>query len=318
MRERPGLSRASGEPGRAGGARRVAAVAVLLAVTVAGLRAHGTFSRAAHTAATGVAGSFLVGIIAAFEGVALVAFIVVLAMARPQRKKGPDPEPPWRPPFPWWAKTLGVLVALATLVTPFVVLVTRKNRKHFTPPQSAGPGAVPTALGRLHTHAQASAEWSAIAGMVIAIAVVVALTVLSRRRRPARRPPDWSPRLARLLDSLAAAQDALGTAADPREAIIACYGAMERGFAAAGSAPAAADTPAEVLSRAAEAGIIRSSSPEVLTGLFRRARYSAEPMTAADSGAAAGALAQLRADLEDRRAAAANTAASTSAPGAGQ
>jgi hypothetical protein len=36
----------------------------------------------------------------------------------------------------------------------------------------------------------------------------------------------------------------------------------------------------------------------VLTGLFRRARYSAEPMTSADSGAAGSALAQMRADLE--------------------
>ena len=317
MRERPGLSLARGEPGRTAGAWRVAAVAVLLAVTVAGLRAHGTFSRAAHSAAAGVAGSLLAGILAAFEGIALVAFIVVLAMARPERKQKRDTDLPWQPPFPWWAKALAVLIALAVLVTPFVVLVTRKNRKNFTPPQLAQPGVQPTTLGRLPTHAPGG-QWPVIAGMVIAIAVVVALTVLSRRRRSASRPRDWSPRLARLLDSLTAAHDALSTAADPREAIIACYGAMERGFAAAGSAPAAADTPAEVLSRAAEAGIIRSAAPGVLTGLFRRARYSAEPMTAADSGAAAGALAQMRADLEDRRALAGPAADPSATPGAGR
>jgi Domain of unknown function (DUF4129) len=73
---------------------------------------------------------------------------------------------------------------------------------------------------------------------------------------------------------------------------------MERGFAAAGSAPAAADTPAEVLTRAIEAGIVRSANAEVLTGLFRRARYSTDPMTSADSASAASALALMQAELE--------------------
>jgi hypothetical protein len=55
-----------------------------------------------------------------------------------------------------------------------------------------------------------------------------------------------------------------------------------------------------VLTRATDAGIVRPGPAEVLTDLFRRARYSTEPMTAADTHAAAAALTQLRADLEDR------------------
>ncbi len=296
MREVPGRFPASAVAGRTGGAARVAAVAVLLAVAVIGLRAHGTFSRAAHAA--GAAAAAPLGVLLAVgEGMAVVAFVVVLAMARPQRKKNPDPEELWRPSFPWWAKILAVLVSLAVLVTPFVVLFSKKSRKAVAvlPPPSRGR-AVPTGAGRLAGHAPGGV-WPVIAGMVIAIAVVIALTAWSRRRRSAGRTRDWSPRLAGLLDSLAAGHDALNASADPRTAIIACYAAMERGFAAAGSAPAAADTPAEVLARAAEAGIIRSESPGVLTGLFRRARYSADPMTSADSGAAASALAQMRADL---------------------
>jgi hypothetical protein len=73
---------------------------------------------------------------------------------------------------------------------------------------------------------------------------------------------------------------------------------MERGFAVAGSVPEAADTPAEVLTRASDAGLIRSDSAAVLTGLFRRARYSSYPMTSADSDAAANALTRMRADLD--------------------
>jgi hypothetical protein len=51
----------------------------------------------------------------------------VLASARPQRKPKRDEEDePWRPNIPWWAKTLGVLLAVAALVTPFAVLFTRR------------------------------------------------------------------------------------------------------------------------------------------------------------------------------------------------
>jgi hypothetical protein len=300
MRELPGLSPASPGAGRTGGASRVAVVAVLLAVTVAGLRAHGTFSRAAHTAGSAAAAPVAV-LLATGEGMAVVAFVVVLAMARPQRKKNPDTDEPPRPPFPWWAKTLAVLASLAVLVTPFVVLFSKKSKRPVAVlAPLTRPRVVPAGAGRLAGHAPGGV-WPVIAGMVIAIAAVVAITVWSRRRRAAGRPRDWSPRLAALLDGLAAGHDALSAHTDPREAIIACYAAMERGFAAAGSAPAAADTPAEVLARAAGAGIIRSGSPEQLTGLFRRARYSADPMTSADSGAAASALAQMRADLAETR-----------------
>jgi NADH:ubiquinone oxidoreductase subunit 5 (subunit L)/multisubunit Na+/H+ antiporter MnhA subunit len=299
MRELPGRSPGSASAGRTGGATRVAVVAVLLAVTVAGLRAHGTFSRAAHSAAAGATGSLLGILVATGEGMAVVAFIIVLFMARPERSKNPDLEEPPRPPFPWWAKTLAVLVAVGVMVTPFIVLFSKKSKRLVTlPAPLTRPGVVPTgAAGRLPGQ-HASTPWPVITGMVIAVALVVAL-VLWSRRRSAQRSREPSPRLARLLDSLAAGHAALTSSADPRTAIIACYAAMERGFAAAGSAPADADTPTEVLARAAGAGIIRSSSPEVLTGLFRRARYSAEPMTSADSGAAATALAQMRADLAE-------------------
>jgi hypothetical protein len=52
---------------------------------------------------------------------------------------------------------------------------------------------------------------------------------------------------------------------------------MERGFAAAGSAPGVADTPAEVLARAIRAGLVRAEPAETLTGLFRRARTARTP-----------------------------------------
>ena len=184
---------------------------------------------------------------------------------------------------------------MAVLVTPLAVLFTMKGRPKTAAAPLARHGVRPPGAPRLPAPSSGSA-WPLIAGMVIAIAVVVTVTVLSRRRRPAG-PPNQDRHLAALSQSLAAGRAALNQGGDPRAAIIACYAAMERGFAAAGSGPAAADTPAEVLARATQGGLVRSGSAAALTGLFRRARYSTEPMTGADAAHAASAMDRLQADL---------------------
>ncbi len=273
---------------------RVAAVAVLLALTAVGLRAHGTFSRQVSAAGAAASGAVLGTALAVAEGVGLVAFIIVLAMARPRRPKKQDEEEPPRPPFPWWAKTLAVLLALAALLTPPVILVEKKGHKQVTPPVAVHPGVPAGRAGHLANTA-ATNPWPIIVGMLLAVAAVVVLALVTRVRRPPGQPRTRS--AGALLDALAAGHDALTGGGDPRQAIIACYAAMERGFAAAGSAPAAADTPAELLTRATEAGIVGSDSAGVLTGIFRRARYSTQPITDVDSTRAATALAQMRAEL---------------------
>ena len=274
----------------------MAVVAVLLAVTVTGLRARGTFAHAGNQTAAGASGAVLATALSAAEGLAVIAFVIVVASARPQRqpKGDDDDEELWRPHIPWWAKAAGVLLAVAALVTPFAVLFTRKPRRLGPRPLPISPPKV--GLGHAAT-SSASAAWPLITGMVIAIAIVVALTLLGRRKRSARTEPKNRARLAALLASVAAGSAALSAGGEPRAAIIACYAAMERGFAAAGSAPAVADTPAEVLARATRAGLVRSEPAETLTGLFRRARYSTHPMTGTDSLLAADALTEMRTDL---------------------
>ena len=299
MRALPGTSRTPARAGRTDrtAAWRVAVVAILLALTAAGLRSRGTFSHAPDRVLAGASGTVLAIALAVTEGVALVAFALVLVMARPRGKPKPDEDEPPRLPFPWWAKTLAVLASVAVMVAPLAILLTRGTRPRTAaqahPGALASGGAVPP---RLPAMAHGS-PWPLIAGMLIALALLVALTAWSRhaRRRPAWPPGDRA-RLA-LGESLAAGRAALAGPRDPRAAIIACYAAMERGFAAAGSAPAVADTPAEVLARATGAGLVRSGSAVRMAGLFRRARYSSEPMTSADSAAAAAALDQMQADL---------------------
>jgi hypothetical protein len=276
----------------------VAVVAVLLAAAFTGLRARGTFAHGGNQTAAGASGTVLGIVLSAAEGLAVIAFIVVLASARPQRQaKDDEEEELWRPKIPWWAKTVGVLLAVAALVTPFAVLFTRKPRELGPRPLPSGPPKV--SLGHAAT-SSASEIWPLIVGMVIAIAIVVALTLLGRPKRSARAEPRNRTRLATLLASLAAGSEALSAGGEPRAAIIACYAAMERGFAAAGSAPAVADTPAEVLARATRAGLVRPEPAETLTGMFRLARYSTYPMTSADSRVAADALTEMRSDLGQR------------------
>jgi len=272
---------------------RVAAVAVLLALTAVGLRAHGTFSRQISTADRAASGAVLAIALAVVEGVGLVAFIIVFAMARPVRPKKEDLDEPPRPPISRWVKTLGVLLALAALATPPIVLL-KEGHRQTTPPVAVRPGLSPSQAGHLANPAVTN-PWPVIVGMLLAIAAVVALALATRARRTPAKPRARP--AGTLLDALAAGHGALTGDGDPRQAIIACYAALERGFAAAGSVPAAADTPAEVLTRATEAGIVRSDSAGVLIGIFRRARYSSQPMTSVDSAQAATALAQMRAEL---------------------
>ena len=280
----------------------MAAVAVLLVVTAVGLQARGTFARGQNQAIAGVSGAVLAIALSAAEGIAVIAFIVVLAstrLQRPPQAQSDDEDELERLYIPWWAKTLGVLLAVAALVTPFAVLLTRKPRAIGPRPLPGGPAG--GGLTRPAVPSPSSA-WPLITGMVIAILVVLILAVLSRRRRSAPHPARGRAPPGRADGQPGCGQRGADRGREPRAAIIACYAAMERGFAAAGSAPAVADTPAEVLARATRAGLVRAEPAETLTGLFRRARYSTQPMTSTDSRVAADALTELRTDLASQEA----------------
>jgi Domain of unknown function (DUF4129) len=283
---------------------RTAVVAGLLAAAVIGLRARGAFSREggsglASAGARGISGAFGVA-----EGAGLVACVIVFVLALPglrPQKPAEEDEEQWRPPVPWWAKPVLVLFALAVLAAPwFILLAARKRRPSTTPLAPLAPLVPRPGTGHLATPSGSSVLWPLLAGALLAIAAAAAAAALAwrSRRRDRRGATDPAARAGSLAAGLAAGRDALLSGREPRAAIIACYAAMERGFAAAGSAPEAADTPAEVLTRAGAAGLVRSDSAEELTGLFRRARYSSQPVTSADSDAAASALARMRADLD--------------------
>ncbi|BBY74213.1 hypothetical protein MPRF_11120 [Mycolicibacterium parafortuitum] len=146
----------------------------------------------------------------------------------------------------------------------------------------------------------------AVAAMVL-LALSVTATLLRRRprepvappvpdrRRPRPRVP--GPDLARAAELGLAEMD--DPDRDPREAIIACYLAMERELGKSpGTTPQDSDTPSEVLARAIHRQVLQAGHATRLVELFEEARFSPHVM---DGGHRADAVAALQAVLVELR-----------------
>jgi hypothetical protein len=72
---------------------------------------------------------------------------------------------------------------------------------------------------------------------------------------------------------------------------------MEQSLAERGAERNAADTPDELLARAARSGVVHGSAARRLTQLFYEARFSSHPMGQEQREAAEQALGELAADL---------------------
>jgi hypothetical protein len=102
-----------------------------------------------------------------------------------------------------------------------------------------------------------------------------------------------------LLEAVESGRRALRQFDDARAAIIACYVAMEQSLARAGTARTAADTPDELLARAAGEGLVTGDAAARLTALFYEARFSSHPVPLARRDEAQRALAELAHSLGD-------------------
>lgn len=86
---------------------------------------------------------------------------------------------------------------------------------------------------------------------------------------------------------------------DPREAIIACYAAMEDELEKSPDAsPRASDTPSEVLARAVQQRVLRAGSAADLVDLFEEARFSRHVMTEQHRDDALEALRAVQRELQ--------------------
>jgi len=280
--------------GARGGAdmRRAAAALLLVAVAAIGLRAGGAFSAAGSPEILGLSGRTVYWLIAGAEVVLALAGIVLLILRMIWARKSGKPLQRKRRSI-WWV-----------LLLPLVAFGLSKILQRFRQQHAAAVAAAAAHGANARTggggHLRMGNPWPLLVLFAVVALGAAALTAYRRRHRAALPPPEpyLEPDAEPLVAALAAGARVLHEDPDPRTAIIGCYAAMERSLADAGSPPRMADTPAEVLSRATAAGLVRSAPATTLTGLFRRARYSGHPMTEADRTAAIDALAQVRADLD--------------------
>ena len=145
--------------------------------------------------------------------------------------------------------------------------------------------------------------------LILMALIVVGTAIASRRQRRAATlwaaPADdaKAPAQPGAAESLArAAEVGLAEIGDlsrePREAIIACYAAMERELThVPGAVPQDCDTPSEVLARAVDHHALRADSASQLVDLFEEARFSPHVMNEGHRDVAVDALRLVLTDL---------------------
>lgn len=310
-------------------ARTVAVVALLLLVIVA-LRGHLPVAERPAESAEPVHAD-PAGVIPAFVMFGLSIVIIAIGIVTRMRRRSPA-LPGGEPVFdygggrlrvPWrlMMVTLGALLAWL-----LVVLLLMRWGSGFTPdpgqlqdPES-GATALPAEMNRPERAATgegttlpvASSDGGDVFGYLGAVTILLfALSIVSAligRRRPgpavSSATGTGADAVARSAPDLARAT-ALGLAEigdrsrDPREAIIACYAAMERELEKSPvTTPQDSDTPSEVLARAVERRALRAESAAELVDLFEEARFSPHVMNESHRDDAVRALRVVQRELQ--------------------
>lgn len=308
----------STKPGIDNPTGRVVALIVLLITVAAALRGYLPSEGRAPLAQAGGGRAAMVFVIAALAGTLALMAVAIAARLRDPRAVAPTagylPEmvgrgrvrPSWRV----------LLIGLGVIVVWLLIamLLAHLVAPHWAAPQPQQPPSNP---GAASPGARGAAspprpppknEGGDMVGILLASAVpmlllVIAGAVINTRRRRRTTPPvvfagasTESPEPAERSDSLVrAAELGLAEMADlsrePREAIIACYAAMERELAnVPGAVPQAFDTPTEVLARAVEHHALHADNAVQLVNLFEEARFSPHVMNQGHREVAVGVL----------------------------
>jgi hypothetical protein len=270
----------------------VAVASLLLAVGAVGLRSW----RSLHAVpANGgrLPSELLLIVFTALETTGAVMILIVLpALVRARRRRMATVLP--RGP---WARGVAVLFVLVVLLLPAAVLLMGSpgGRSLLARLRPAPPPVLPPGSHGRTPPSDGGSLTVIITAVVVVAAILLFLWWVRRPGEPVAAPPRPP---HPLVAAVGAGQDALDRTDEPRAAVIACYAAMEDALSRSGATLRDADTPAEVLDRAASAGLVRSAAATTLTRLFREARYSLHPMGEEHRHSARSALQRLRRDLE--------------------
>lgn len=282
---------------------RVVAMVALLMLVAAALRGYLPAHHGRRIAEEGPSRTALMFLVAAIAAtLALLAFSIIARLRDPRAvapSAGPLPDmlgggsarPSWRV----------VLIALGVVAAWLLIAVLVS--RWFTPPQISldapqpDSGATPPGTGGAPQPKQPARPkdgpdmlGSLVAFVPVLLMLFVGGFIVSRRRRRAVTTAPAAPDHAEL-PSADVASESLVRAAEvglaemtdlsrePREAIIACYAAMERELAnVPGAVPQEFDTPTEVLARAVEQRALRAENAVQLVNLFEEARFSPHVM----------------------------------------
>jgi Domain of unknown function (DUF4129) len=217
----------------------------------------------------------------------------------------------------WRVLLIGLVVIVAWLL--IVMLLVRLFVPHSVTPSVSTPAPAPAAppSGATAPPPQQHPQNNTgdmfgilLASTIPMLLVIVAGSVIMARRRWRATAPGTiaddhfeSPTPAPRSESLVrAAEVGLAEIGDlnrePREAIIACYAAMERELAnVPGAAPQDFDTPTEVLVRAVEHHALHADNAVQLVNLFEEARFSPHVMNEGHRGVAVQVLRLVLAEL---------------------
>ena len=308
-------------------AKRVIALIVLLIVVAAALRGYLPGSRRVAPREHAENSWVSLALIAALLAVSL-AVIVVAVIGRLRQPGAAAPtaaslsdglggnlgRPSWR--------VLLIGLALLTGWLLFVVLFTQLWQREIggqvstTGPSTSTPARPvtappPTAAPKPQPdHGEHVLAYLA-ASTVLLLVVLVGATLITSRKRPeevatvaddnapAPAAPPGPKSLARAAERGLAEIGDLGR--EPREAIIACYAAMERELAQfPGSVPQAFDTATEVLARAVARHTLSAQNATQLVNLFAEARFSPHVMNEQHRETAVNALQSVLAELSSQ------------------
>jgi hypothetical protein len=307
----PGIDKATG---------RVATVLVLLVLAVIAVRGHLPGGERAPAPPSSDSPASLIALVALLA-VALAGFAFAV-IAAPRKPTEPGPGDGIgrlelrglrvRLRLRW--VLLGLAAVLAWLLV--VVLITRLTATPVLPvpgPTASQPPAPPPGSAPRRPPDPTGSSPSAfgyLAGATVVLLLIVAFGIVRQARRAGRPPtlpqdgirtaprhvPHGPERLARAAELGLEEIGDLGR--DPRAAIIACYGAMERALAhAPGAVPLDSDTPSEVLARAVEHHALSADSATELVELFTEARFSPHVMSEVHRESAVQALRRVLAEL---------------------
>ena len=309
---KPGLDKPTG---------RVVALIVLMIVIAAALRGYLPAQDDAVHNEPGGGRAALTFVIAALAATVALLAIAVIARLRDPRAVAPSVgnlselvdtdkgRPNWR-----------VLLIGFAVIAAWLLMVTLLYRWLMPHAVSPTPTPAPTTPPSVHAtapppqqHPQTNTKdmfGILLAGTIPMMLLIVAGSVIMARRRwRATKPaviadeyfesPPATPREESLVRAAEVGLAEIGDLdREPREAIIACYAAMERELAnVPGAAPQDFDTPTEVLVRAVEHRALHADNATQLVNLFEEARFSPHVMNEGHREAAENVLRLVLAEL---------------------